>query len=385
MNERATITIRYRLAARFAAILSLIAIATGVLVNWRFPYLMDFLSYWAAGVIAVGGSAADAYDVTLHHAVQERAVVFDTRLPFAYPPPYLILLLPFGLLPYALAAATWIGLTLSGFAFAVRKLMPDFVAAALAFPPVAICGISGQNGFLTAALFFGGLAALPKRPLIAGLFFGCLVVKPQLGLLVPLAFIAAREWRAFTGATVAVILLVAASLIAFGSAPWQGFVTQSRLFAEIATDGLVGWEKMASLFASLRLAGVPETTGFALHGVSALAGAAVVWQVWRATTDPLARGAALAPASLLVSPYLYVYDQIILVISLYWLLQRGVSRTLLIALFLLPLATIGQFWTGALTVNPAPLLTLILLWLVWRQFTPDQAAFGAAWRTPSST
>lgn len=351
---------------RLLAILSLTAIATGVLINWRFPYLMDFLSYWAAGVMAVGGTPADAYDITLHHAVQARALPFDTRLPFAYPPPYLLLLVPFGLMPYALSAAVWIGITLAAYGAALRRLMPDFTAAAIAFPPVAICGISGQNGYLTAALFLGGLSAMSARPFVAGLIFGCLAIKPQLGLLLPLAFIAGREWRMFAGAATSVILMILFSLLAFGLSAWQGFFGQSALFASIASDGLVGWNKMASVYTALRLAGTASAPALLLHAACALAGAVIVWRVWNGSKDMLLRGAILAPASLLISPYLYIYDQLLLVVSFYWLARQGVSRAVLIGLFLLPLATIAQFWVDDMHVNPAPLLSVIMLLLVWR-------------------
>ena len=370
---------------RWMAILSLTTIATGVLVNWRYPYLMDFLSYWAAGVIAVSNNPADAYDVALHQAVQARALPFDTRLPFGYPPPYLLLLIPFGLMPYTLSATVWIAATFTAYVAAVRKLMPDFSAVAIAFPPVAICGISGQNGYLTAALFIGGLSMMPKRPFVAGLVFGCIAIKPQLGILLPLAFIAGREWRMFAGATLSVLFTALLSLLVFGLAAWQGFFTQSALFASIASDGLVGWNKMASVYTALRFAGVANVPALLLHMAFAVAGAAIVWRVWRGSHDMLLRGAVLIPASLLISPYLYVYDQIGLVVSLYWLTQQSVSRAVIIGLFLLPLATIAQYWFNILPVNPAPLLSIIILWLVWRKTapvvttpSPDQAACGAA-------
>jgi alpha-1,2-mannosyltransferase len=355
---------------RWLAILSLTVIATGVLVNWRYPYLMDFLSYWAAAVLAAGGSPADAYDVTLHHAAQQSAFAFDTKLPFAYPPPYLLLLVPLGLLPYAAAAGVWIAATLAAYVAAVRRLMPDWAGAAIAFPPVAICGISGQNGMLTAALFMAGLTLLGARPFVAGIIFGCIAIKPQLGILLPLAFIAGREWRAFAGATVAVLTMIAASLIAFGTAPWLGFFGQSGLFASIATDGLVGWHKMASVYTSLRLAGLPSQAAWVLHIGCGIIAAVAVWQIWRSTTDTLTRGAILAPASLLISPYLYVYDQILLIISLYWLARQAVSHRWLVPLYLLPLTTIAQFWTENPTINLAPLASLTALALVWARFKP---------------
>ncbi len=43
--------------------------------------------------------------------------------------------------------------------------------------------------------------------------FACLAFNPQLGVLVPLAFIAGREWRAFARASVGVIALALVGVI----------------------------------------------------------------------------------------------------------------------------------------------------------------------------
>jgi Glycosyltransferase family 87 len=353
-------------ALRWLAILSLAIIATGALTNSRYPYLMDFLSYWAAAVQALEGHAAGAYDVMQHHAVQERAIAFDTRMPFAYPPAYLLVILPFGLMPYWASAATWIAATLAGYGAAVRRLMPGFGHAALAFPPVAVCGIIAQNGMLTASLFIAGLASMTARPFVAGLLFGCLSIKPQLGLLLPLAFIAGREWRTFAGASVAVVGLAAASLVAFGPGPWQAFAAQMTLAGDIAANGLAGWHKLASPYAAMRLAGLSANIAWSVHALIAAVAAIAVWQVWRHQQDSLARGAILAPATLLVSPYLYVYDQIILILPLYWLARQGFDRRAVLLLLLLPLIGISQYWAANPAFNAAPALPLLLLAIVWR-------------------
>lgn len=355
----------YPAIVRWLAILSLGAIATGVAVNFRHPYLMDFLSYWGAAVLTISGHASEAYDVARHHTVQEQVFEFHKRMPFAYPPPYLLVILPFGFIPYALAASTWIGTTMALYTVAVRRWMPDFLAAAIAFPPVAVCGIVGQNGFLTAALFIGGMSVFAKQPFLAGAILGSLAIKPQLGLLLPLALIAGREWRAFAGAATTVIGFILLSLIAFGLASWRGFLNMTPLVGSITTEGLVGWYKMASVFASLRLAGVPAPFAWAIHAGCAALAATLVWRFWRGTSDAFARAAILAPASALVSPYLYLYDQVMLVISFYWLVRSGANRGLLIALFLLPLATLAQFWLPNPSLNLAPLVPLSLMLLVW--------------------
>lgn len=363
---------------RIAAVLSLTVVATAVMLNLSAPYPMDFISYWAAGKLALAGHAVTAYDIAAHRAVEASAVAAPTIMPFPYPPPFLLMLLPFGALPYAWAAAAWIGITLLGYALAVRRLAPDIGAVAIAFPPVMVCGITGQNGFLTAALLVAGLVIQPRRPWLAGLLFACLAIKPQIGVLIPLALIAGREWRTFAGAGIGVIGLASAGLAAFGLAAWNGFLAILPLYGSIAGKGLVGWHKMASVYASLRLAAVPDSVALVLHGGAALAGAALVWRVWRQTADPLHRGAALAVGTALISPYLYVYDQLLLVVALAFLLRSVVSQGVIAALCLVPLVTLVQSaWFPGAHLNPAPLLPLFLLVLLWRQTSGKGARSGA--------
>jgi len=349
---------------RWLAALSLTVILTALLANARDRYLMDFVSFWAAAKLTVGGGATQAYDVAAHHAVQLQALPIDTLLPFAYPPPFLFAIAPLGWLPYAIAAPLWIGATLLAFAIAARSLMPGHTGLALAFPAVALCAITGQNGLLTAALFLCGMATMSSRPLLAGAILGCLVIKPQLGLLLPLVLIAGREWRAFAGAAASVVTLCIASTLVFGLDAWRGFFQQVGLMGSIATDNLVGWEKMASVYAGLRLLGGADAVAWAAHLAVAAAGAVVVWRVWRSTSDPLTRAAILAPASLLVSPYLYIYDQVWLVASFAWLARDRANSWLIVALMGFPIASAIQFGSPAALLNPAPLLTLALLGLV---------------------
>lgn len=362
---------------RWLAIISMLAVATGLLVNWRYPYLMDFLSYWAAAVMTLGGNPADAYDISLHNAVQQTAFRFDTRLPFAYPPPYLFLIAPLGYLSYPIAAALWVAVSLLAFVGAARTTLRGKLVVALAFPPVAICGISGQNGLLTAAIFIFGLSQFSRSAFRAGLILGCLVIKPQLGLLLPIAFIAAREWRAFAGASLSVIILCLASLLVWGAAPWVGFFNQSTLFASIATDGLVGWHKMASVYAAMRLIGAGAALAAAVHIVGAVVATGLVWHVWREQQDLAIRVATLTAASLLISPYLYVYDQTMLIGGIGWLAAHSGTRRTFALLYLLPATSILQFWSAAPAINLAPLAPLVMLFAICTEIRRSGVPTGA--------
>lgn len=362
-------------SARLLAFAFLLVGATALFVNLVHPYQMDFVSYWAAALLTLGGTPAAAYDVAAHHAAQQQAGAFGATMPFPYPPPFLLIVLPFGLLPYGAAAIAWVAATFAAYLAAIRRLFPGAGWLAAAFPAVLVNAIIGQNGFLTAALFIGGAALLPRRPFLAGLLLGLLVIKPQLGVLLPLALAAGREWRAFAGAAAGAGGALLAALLLLGPASYVAMIELMPLYGSIARDGLVPWHKMASLYAALSMGGVPATLALTAHGLVALIGAAAIWRIWRRPDgDPLDKAAALAAASLLVSPYLYGYDMLILIVPLLWLLGQGENRALLAVLWCLPLVSLLQDWGLPVIANPLPFVSLMLLSLVYRRvMTKDSA------------
>src|SRR5207248_5884528 len=118
--------------------------------------------------------------------------------PFLYAPTWLIALLPFGSMPVGLAAALFLIATGAACAVALRTLGLGRAAvlAILTAPAAAWVVIVGQNTFLSVALFYGAFALLGRRPVLAGVLLGLLAYKPQIWVLVPLALLCARAWRA---------------------------------------------------------------------------------------------------------------------------------------------------------------------------------------------
>lgn len=352
---------RLRLPAMTVALLFLFVAVVALVTMLSDPYQMDFVSYWAAARLADAGNPAGAYDIALHRSVELGAISLGGALPFAYPPCFLVLLAPFGLLSYSAAAADWVLLTFAGYCAAMRRWAPAMPWLALSFPPLLANVVTGQSGLLTAALFVGGMALLPRRPLAAGILLGLLIVKPQLGLLLPLALLAGREWRAIAGAAVSAAGLILLSLILFGWAPWQGWLGNAGLIASIAGEGLAGWHRMASVYGALRLAGSPAGPAWAAHILVALAAAAAATYLWYRRADPGARAAALAAATALASPYLFVYDLSILVVPFLWLIgQRRALPLAGLAWAILLLALVQMAgWSGG--PNLTPLAAIVLL------------------------
>src|SRR5205085_11486975 len=143
--------------------------------------------------------------------VQLKVATFGAgEMPFPYAPAFLLLTMPFGLLPYPAGLILWSLVGYAIYLLIARRLSPEGIWVAAAFPPVFANAALGQNGFFMAVIFLAGLLLLERRPFLAGLVLGCLILKPQLALLLPVATIAARQWRTIAGAilsSVAVMLL----------------------------------------------------------------------------------------------------------------------------------------------------------------------------------
>jgi len=211
------------------------------------------------------------------------------------------------------------------------------------------------------------MTLLPKRPLAAGLLLGLLVVKPQLGLVLPFALVAGREWRAIAGAAASSIGLVLISIAIFGWASYRAWLGNAGLIASIASEGLAGWHRMASVYGALRLAGLGSGAAWAIHAVVALAAAAAACLVWHRKADPGARAGALAAATALASPYLFVYDTLILVVPFLWLIGQGRNWLLLGLVWAILFLALTQVagWSGG--PNLMPLAPIVLLGLILRE------------------
>ena len=285
------------------------------------PLGADFSSFYSAGALAQQGKSP--YDQSLLHGIEQR--LFGPATPyfgFAYPPIFLLLLAPLSRLSYPVALIVWQAGTLAIYALAMERLRrtfaprlppPLFLLASLAYSAVFVNLACGQNGLLTAALFAFALAWLDARPMLAGFCIGLLAFKPQLGVLIPFALAASGRWRTIMAAGMSVLAVAGLSIAQFGTSAWLGFFSAGNYSRQAILDkGLVGYEKMVSIFAALRLWDVPLAAAYAGQAIAALAGLAVVILIWRARVDLRVKGAVLCLATFLVTPFALDYDMVLL-------------------------------------------------------------------------
>lgn len=367
----------YRLIGHVLAVLIVILSCVEFVRNIADPTSRDFISFWGAARLALEGTPALAYDSAALHALQIKAAAFEpnTGMPFPYAPALLLLVLPFAAFPFPVAMALWSLGTLCVFALVARRFAPQSQWLAVSFPPVFAIAAIGQNGFVTAALFLGGLFLFSRdKKFAAGLVLGCLIIKPQLALMLPVAMLAGREWRVIWGAVVSTTAVLLIGIVVFGPSVSMAWLHQMPLYVEIAQDGLVGWHKLVSVYAAGRQAGLSESVAFALHCATAGVAAICLARVWRSKAQPAAKAAVLGAATMLASPYLYLYDALVLIPAFVWLVQRQAPVALVGSLWLLPLVIIAQTAYDTGLVNVAPLLPIVLLALchIWgRESSPN--------------
>jgi len=297
----------------------------------RQPIANDFVNVFAAGRLALDGHAAAAYDWPQHKAAEIRAVGHDfpNYYGWHYPPPFLFVAAALAALPYLAAATIWLLATVAAYAATLRSILGGRagVFLALGFPAALWNATAGQNGFLTAALIGGTLALLERRPLLAGICLGLLTYKPQFGLLFPIVLIADRRWAMLAAAAIVAVALAALSWLAFGSAAWEGFIHSTPLTSRVVLgEGDADWERLQSLFGLVRAHGGGETLAWTVQAIAMLAlTVGLVW-LWRSRAAYDLKAAALAAGALLATPYLYIYDIVVLAVAVAFLLRYALAR-----------------------------------------------------------
>jgi arabinofuranan 3-O-arabinosyltransferase len=310
------------------------------------PIANDFVNVWAAGQLARDGQAAASYDWTLHRAAEVRAVGydFDGYYGWHYPPPAFFFAAVLATLPYLVAVVVWLLTTLAAYSAAIAGILGlrTGVLFALGFPAAIWNVTAGQNGFLTAALIGGTLGLLERHPALAGICLGLLTYKPQFGLLFPIVLIADRRWPTIAVAAFTALLLAALSWLAFGGASWAAFVHWAPLSSHALIDeGALDWYRLQSVFALVRAHGGSEAVAWIVQGVLTLSLAVGLAWLWKSRVAFELKAAALAAGALLATPYLFMYDLVVLAVAVAFLLRLALAREFLSRIEIAALATAG--------------------------------------------
>jgi len=303
--------------------------------------LTDFAAFYIGGQFLLEGRMAELYDYAAQKALQTdlvAPVIKDGILPFIYPPFTALLYAPFASGSYVMGLLLWwaAGLLALGLSLYLlrQELMPSHAPStkrllliSFLFFPTLAWFLYGQNTALTLLLYILTFVLLRRgHDFTAGAALGLLLYKPQLAIAMGVVLLVKWRWRALIGGA-----LTAGAWIALGFALNVAAMNEYLRLGPLLLDQLV------------RLEG-PNTTAWAQHNffafstllfdsfwrpgayllaagltAGALIGLAFWWRriAWRPGTRTwdLTLAATFA-LGLLISPYLFLYDLMLLLLPL---------------------------------------------------------------------
>lgn len=265
-----------------AVLVGLIAAACAAIhieMPGKFP---DFTVFWAAATHSGGPVYDSAFLTPLQHGP-------PGDRPFAYPPTFLLLILPLALLPMKAAYVAWV--TASAIALAeLGARLTRLSWVALTSPIAIFAGLIGQTTLLVAALLAGAFAL--EGPVAAGILLGVAAgIKPQVLLFIPVILLLERRWTMLAAMAATGLALCAAATLAFGPSVWGEWVSQLPRFMQIN-------DRLAIPRLGLPL---PLSLGAAVAAMALIACAVAEGDRPKALVAALAGG-------LLVSPHSPAYD-----------------------------------------------------------------------------
>ena len=298
----------------------LIDLTRGMLGN-GFPLnviSVDFANYWMAGQMVMADKQQDLFSFPIYFSHMRATFGADYPIHnWGYPPHFLLLLWPLGLLSYKPALVVFLTVTFVAFVLAVIEFRRVYAArSAVNLLVLAILGYAvmmvytTQNGFLTGALLLLGLAWMKSRPAAAGVMFALLTIKPQLGLLIPVLLVLDRNWRTIGWSALFALALIGLSAALYGVHSWTAYLTETLAYQRSVMTGWSGifLRMMPTAFASMRTLGFTPDVAYLVQWPVSIAGAALVFWGWRRQSDPLQRIFTLACGTFVISPYAFNYD-----------------------------------------------------------------------------
>jgi hypothetical protein len=340
----------------------------------------DFVVFWAASSLVHAGNLIDIFNIEAFNAGLLK-LLGPIRLPgpdgtpstlyypWLYPPPGLFPVLPLGFLPYFFSYGVWCVATAGLFVWvSLGERWRSVTGIALIIAPSTVtCLLAGQNGLITGALLVGGLRLLDARPVLAGILFGLLSFKPHLGILIPVALIAATRWRTFAVAGVTTVGLYGSSVLAFGLESWQAYFAGST---SAHYDALLGdavgpfLNVSASPFIAARILGGDISVRIAVQVLFTAVAAVAVFAAFRGRVSTDLRNAILLSSFALASPFGYFYDLPAVTMAVFIAYREGLrtgfmhgERLALVAAWLVSVVIVALNKQGV-PLGPAVLATL---------------------------
>jgi len=404
---------RLRLYPLFLIIASVLALTLSSVARLTAPsvlgaWLPDYLAHWTGGKLLLSADTAALYDPGVQQGLQNATLGGTSALSwFVSLPVVAVFYAPLAMLPYAWSGLVWFLVSTSLLVWSVlalKDLAPALMArrkmgvvlVIMASPVVFELVGGGQDSAFILAVWLVGIRLVGSRHDIwAGAVFGMGSAKPQLIVLVPLTLLVTRNFRALASFAAVCTLLAGISLGVFGVEGLQHWLSalSSPLYMEQVQNGqawkMVGLPSLVQAFLppALQPWGTPLLTWLPLPL------AALFLVIWirrnrRAQPSPQAVWIATLGTTVVFSPHLAIYDAILFVPVIMFLLERHSTPVLRVSaaaafalLYLGPVfhvAVSSLSWPLSIIQAPWSALPLTLIWFESLRSvgTPSAASLG---------
>ncbi|MEZ6118519.1 MAG: glycosyltransferase family 87 protein [Pirellulaceae bacterium] len=339
----------------------------------------DYLQEWIGARILSSTDAAKLYDQPTFQRWQHDTAVTrfawpdEQYFPPVYPPPHYLFAKCLAWLPYRAATYVWFALLFVSYPLAIwiiesspvtprRSQAALFWTAAVLFPAVLRGWTMGQKGTLFLLLLaIAWRSWTADRKFWSGFVFGLLVVKPTLFFLLPVVLLVRKEWRFVAGTAASVTGILAVTGLLVPANLWFDYLRiVGQATAYQASSGYeITWS--ANLWGLLH-GFSSDSHGLQKYGLIA----GILATMWIARKPPTGAAThqclmAVAVATILLSPHLYFYDLVVLLLPLR-LLETRQSAVFLAVIW--AAMAIGQLAMVALPLLPISLSLVLLMVLV---------------------
>ena len=321
----------------WAAIGALVVLALIVVAGQNGMYNRDWFTFWGGGRGVL--QSANIYNSTTWATItRENGSTWFPNPIFIFAPPTAILFAPFAALRVDVAAFVWTFCSALFIVLAViilarelrwqraKSLAPLLSLGLLFFLPVLLTLLMGQISALVLVLVVSAAVLWDRGAWFAGgLLLGLAIVKPQpVAFLLPMLALWTiwhQRWRALGGLLLSFALSALATFALFPNflSEWQGAML-SKVGGVSARMPTV-WGITADLLGATLLATLSAVT------LILVVVAIGVWLIARWRARVLELTSALLIGSVIVSPYLWNYDQVVLIAPLVVALARLDQRT----------------------------------------------------------
>jgi hypothetical protein len=296
------------------------------------PYGKDFTMFLTGAHLLLDGRAPELYSISAQTAVQHALsgpVTYPGGvLPFNYPPYVAALFVPLASFPADVAYYVWLAVqwvVLVGWAVWVLRSFRRWgegtpgllLLSVFCFAPIIEALLMGQMSLVLLVLWWWAFVSWREgKDTQLGVAVALAAFKPQMALLLVVALVAQKKWRALAFVAIAQTVLWVGAFLMSGPGIFTSYIDMLRMSA--SSTGTLGFypEAMPNLRGLLTIAGVPTDASFWLATIGWLLSLVVVFLLWwRSSGNFAARFGFTILLAVLFSPHLYIHDAALLFLA----------------------------------------------------------------------